>query len=239
MLSITVCTAPAQERRGLERVCRALAARASGEDLEWFSCAALPELEGRLNRADGVDVVCLDMAQAGAVAVAERLRERWRQALLVLIVERSLSPLEYIRPTILAAALMLRPLDEGDMARTMEEVLLAWRQRRGADGEQFVFSTGGETRRVPCGEILYFESREKRIYLRTRSREYGFYDTLEQLSGRLPEGFLRCHKSFIVNLSFLRGVNLSRNTLDLEGDIAVPVSRTYKPAVKAWKAAQI
>ena len=92
---------------------------------------------------------------------------------------------------------------------------------------------------MPFEEILYFESQEKRIYLRTRSREYGFYDTLEQLSGRLPEGFLRCHKSFIVNLSFLRGVNLSRNTLDLEGDIAVPVSRTYKPAVKAWKAAQI
>ena len=238
MLTITVCAAPAQERRELEEICRELAARESGEDLEWFSCGAVEELERRAPALDGADVVCLDMAQDGAVAAAERLRARWSQALLVLIVERTLSPLQYIRPTILAAALMLRPLSREEMARTMEEVLLAWRQRQGDGGGQFVFSAGGETRRVPFGEILYFEAREKRIFLRTGCREYGFYDTLEQLSGRLPEEFLRCHKSFIVNLAHLRGVNLSQNTLDLEGGVVLPVSRTYKPAVKAWKAAQ-
>lgn len=235
MVKIALCSPREEELRLLRQVFRAAVAQQSEEDAACESCHTPAELEEQLSQTDRVDVVCLDVTVQGAVGTAERLRLRHGQALLVLTADATISPLQYIRPTILAAALLLRPLEEKAAAETAEQVLLALRQRQD-EGAAFVFNVSGETLRLPYGEILYFESREKRVFVRTRNREYGFYDTLEHLEQSLPEEFQRCHKSYIVHLTCLRGVNLSKNTLSLVDDIQLPVSRTYKPAMKAWKA---
>jgi two-component system, LytTR family, response regulator LytT len=61
------------------------------------------------------------------------------------------------------------------------------------------------------------------------------HDTsLQQLERRLPPGFLRVHRSHIVNTSHLRGIRTlpgRRRLLDLSGGTEVPVSRTYHRAV--------
>ena len=85
---------------------------------------------------------------------------------------------------------------------------------------------------VPFSKIYYFEAREKRIYVRLKKQELTFYDTIEHLSERLPDGFIRCHRSFIVNRSRIQRVMLSKNLIELEQNMEIPLSRSYKPVFK-------
>lgn len=236
MLSIAVYSSQVCERTLLEQTFRASLAKRSGEDAALLCCSGLAEIEEALMQADAMDIICLDITVEGAISAAERLRGRSAQMLLVLIADERMSPRTYMRPSILAASILFRPFQAEEAAEVLGEILSAWEERKGDASEQFVFSLSGETRRIPHAEILYFEAREKRIFLRTRHQEYGFYETMEHLSSTLPKGFLRCHKSYIVNVAYLRTLNLAQNSLWLGDDgIVVPVSRTYKPALKAWR----
>ena len=58
------------------------------------------------------------------------------------------------------------------------------------------------------------------------------YETMEHLTERLPDYFVRCHRSFIVNRQRIRRVMLSKSLIELEQGIQLPLSRSYKPAFK-------
>lgn len=72
------------------------------------------------------------------------------------------------------------------------------------------------------------------MYLNTDTEEYAFYDTLDELTKRLSDGFIRCHRSFLVNKNKIEKVFLSQNRLVLEEDFEIPLSRSYKPALKEY-----
>ena len=59
-----------------------------------------------------------------------------------------------------------------------------------------------------------------------------FYSTLENIAQKIPNYFLRCHKGFVVNKHLVDRVLLSENSLRLVGGVQVPVSRSYREAVR-------
>ena len=71
--------------------------------------------------------------------------------------------------------------------------------------------------------------------MRLKKRELAFYETIEHLAERLPEQFVRCHRSFIVSKKRIRKVMLSKNLIELEQGMEVPLSRSYKSAFKEQK----
>ena len=71
-------------------------------------------------------------------------------------------------------------------------------------------------------------------FLNTGMEEYGFNDTLDRLETELEEGFIRCHRSFLVNKTMIESVWLSQNRQMLEDDIEIPLSRSYKPLIKEF-----
>ena len=84
--------------------------------------------------------------------------------------------------------------------------------------------------------ICFFEARNKKIYLNTGAKEYGFYSTMEQLEQELSTSFIRCHRSFIVNVEKIEKVMFSKNLLFLTDGYEIPVSRTYKSVLRPlWK----
>ena len=73
------------------------------------------------------------------------------------------------------------------------------------------------------------------MFVNTGNQEYAVYDTIDNLQERLPEGFLRCHRSFIVAKSKIENVYLSKNYIALEDGMTVPLSRSYKEVLKELK----
>lgn len=96
--------------------------------------------------------------------------------------------------------------------------------------DAFCFQTKGETIRVNRREILYFESDKRQLQLVTESETYLFYGKLEEAEGKLGEGFLRCHRSFLVNMEHIRKHSVEE--IVLQNGKVIPVSRSYAKEVK-------
>lgn len=102
--------------------------------------------------------------------------------------------------------------------------------RQELSGKGFSFQAGGETVRVDRREILYLESDKRQLHMVARSAEYCFYGSLDSAEKELGERFLRCHRSYLVNIEMIR--KYCNHGITLQGNILIPVSRSYAKAVK-------
>ena len=204
---------PDHERKNIVALARDRAAFYTDENWLWLECGSREELL-RLDRENpGIDLYCLDLTIPGTLEAAKRFRASSSDAYIILVATASISPLTYMRPSISAESLMIKPLSRAQV----EEV-----------------ESQGSRELIDYSRIFYFESRDKKIYLNTSVSEYGFYDTLDQLENRLEQRFLRVHRSFLVNRSKIRKVRLSDNQMFLEDNVVIPVSRTYKKAIRMF-----
>lgn len=212
-----------------------LAAIKSGsEELSFFSAETLQELVKCVNEIDDISLYCSDFDAGGETAV-RIVRDSNPDALIVIIVESSVSPLQYVRPSIIASGLLLRPFSQEQVFVMLKEVVdEVWAKEREklTRNDVFTFSTREGTIRVPYSKILFFEARNKKVVLCTLRTEQSFYITLENLMTRIPHYFIRCHKGFIVNKLFVDVIDLNQNQLHLLGGFTIPVSRSYRASVK-------
>ena len=97
---------------------------------------------------------------------------------------------------------------------------------------------GDSTFLVPLAEIVYFEAAGKYSYAHTRSKRFLTGFSLGQLEERLDgESFVRVHRSYVVNMDFIRKVmkDRAKGTLIVladEKESQIKVSDSYLPAVK-------
>ncbi len=180
-----------------------------------------------------------DITGVSGLPIAEFVRRLFESAQLVLVVDSATPPTSYIRPGILPAGLLFKPLSLEAVRTLMQELLRIVRTRRQTEVFQdaaISVTSHGSTYRIPLREVLYFEARNKKLYLYTQNAEIEFYDTLERLQNHLPKEFLRCHKSFVVNTAAIEEITLAQNRITLcGGRIELPISRSYKAAVKEAK----
>ena len=178
------------------------------------------------------DVVYMDVTREGAIPSTEQFRQKNEDAALMVIADEQMSPMEYLKPSVQATSLLVRPFDQKTADRVVSETW-NWYQKKNEDESQCFCAEGEEERfHVRYDQIMFFESREKKIFVHLEHTMYGFYDTLGNLENRLPEYFLRCHRSFIVNCRKIKDVAYAKGEIYLEQDTVIPISRSYKAVIK-------
>lgn len=223
----------AEEKESILRAIRMAAAKLTEEQWEIAYFDRREEIEGFVKDGKLMDLAGYDVTPSGSIPYLEKLRNHYQKTMLFLIADASLSPMEYIRPTILASSLILRPLTPEKLESGIRELVESMLgQHQNQDEETLLIETREGKTYIPLSKIYYFEAREKKIYVRLKKQEFTFYDTIEHLEESLPEGFLRCHRSFIVSRSRVQKVMLSKNLIELEDGISLPLSRSYKPVFK-------
>ncbi len=70
-----------------------------------------------------------------------------------------------------------------------------------------VIENKGERQIIPYTNIMYLESRSKKIYVIVGNKEYSYYDTLDNLENKLGSEFIRCHRSYIVSRYYIKKFN--------------------------------
>lgn len=227
-----------KERQYIVRYAKDMAGRYTKESWKMIPCASRQELRDVVQEKIPVDMLCVDITMEGALELVKELRLAAPDTYIILIASADISPLVYMRPTVAAESLMLKPLSEKQIEEVLREAVESYATRfyQPDLSRMFVVESGGERSLIDYGRICFFEARDKRVYLNTVSEEYGFYDTLEQLEEKLGEAFLRCHRSFLVNKDKIAHVFLSQNRIVLQGEFEVPLSRSYKPSVKEYLA---
>ncbi|MFT4006945.1 MAG: LytTR family DNA-binding domain-containing protein [Lacrimispora sp.] len=191
----------------------------SGEEL-LFHLADSP------NKAD---IIYLDilMNKLNGMDTAKKLRELECKSEIIFLTTSEdyvfdaydISPVQYLLKAKVSAA-------------KFEEVFLrAMTLARKKETDMFFCESGNIQKVVPIKDISYFEIWKRVVTVHYGIESFNFYSTMEQLEEQLlHKGFVRVHRSYIVNLPYIS--QFQHNTLFLKTGENIPVGATYMKQIR-------
>ncbi|MBS2213616.1 LytTR family transcriptional regulator [Carboxylicivirga mesophila] len=120
--------------------------------------------------------------------------------------------------------LMMNQISEN---RTMIEGLLAEQEKMKKSFLEIM--SNRKLAKIPYDEIVYIESLSDYIRVITTSNEVVSKEKISRLAERLPDTFLRIHRSFIINTDRLKEHSLDEVLVD---DVRLNIGRSYRKVVK-------
>ena len=226
MIDILVCDRNEREQALLRSDCREQAAALG----DWELRMDAAPLEEAVAREQLVNLLYYEFEKGQPSDALRSFRSRYADAMVMLITDTAVSPLEYLRPGIAPDSLLLRPVEPEALNAANREFMGSYCDRwRKKDTEgSFVVDTREEKVFLPYSHIYYFEARDKKLFVRLKHEEYAFYDTMEELEQKLPPMFRRCHRSYIVNTEKMLRILSRESYIELLDHLGVPLSRKYK-----------
>lgn len=91
-------------------------------------------------------------------------------------------------------------------------------------------SSQGMVVRLATNEIVHIESHNHQIHVCTENERYVVYEKISDIQKRLPEEFVQCHKSFLVNLEYVAALE-GKEVVMKDGN-HISISRTYYNRMK-------
>ena len=122
---------------------------------------------------------------------------------------------------------LLKPVTQADFNRALDKALANLEQ---AAGKQLGVMVDGSIVLIQPSSILYIESRLRKACIHTTDGVFETYLSLAKVEERLPRGFVRCHKSFLVNVE--HASKLERDRIVLFNGGHVPVSQRHRKSTR-------
>ena len=91
------------------------------------------------------------------------------------------------------------------------------------------YKKGQTSYKVPINDIIYFESKSRKVNIITVKEVDTFYGSLEEIAERLPY-FIYIHKSYLVNYNYV--VKIEYHQLTLLNNIVLPISQNRRKKVR-------
>lgn len=176
------------------------------------------------------DIVFLDIEMDGlnGIETAIRLRERGDQCKLIFLTAHK----KYVFSAfdVDAAHYLVKPIQE----EKLKAVLFKCINNMGSDVQDFIsVRKGTSLSRVLLKDILYIEVLDRKLFVHSSFETYDFYDKLHRLEDNLPPDFFRCHRSYMVNLSFV--IRYNKVAITLKNGEIIPISkRKYSEFCKSF-----
>lgn len=204
----------------------------------------LPSTEYELNREleteNGILLVILAVTSAVAggveacIELFRRVMSSNRDSYVILCVHDAQWLEMVLSRCMRPAGVMVIPFRESLMRASLKHVLGDYaRLYAQDDGEYMLVHMGKTLQRVAYRDILYLEAQDKLLHICTQRQVVSVRARLSALEETLPEQFIRCHRSYIVNRAYIERLNLTEMTLQLMTQERIPVSRSFKDALRA------
>lgn len=177
--------------------------------------------EALLGSDQNFDILFLDiqMKDMDGMETARRLRDRGFRGYLIFTT--ILKEMVYQSFEVQAYDYLVKPIEEKHFERTMKRLLVSL--QKGEDRKLLV-QKGYDSSVISFDEIVYCEIIGRKVYLHLTSLEViDFYDKIENLQTKLDSRFYRCHRSYLINMKYLRGCK--NGFAKMKGGIEIPVSR--------------
>ena len=175
-------------------------------------------LEGPLD----FDVLFLDirMPGTGGISLAKMLRQQDFSGAIIFVTVLKDCMLDAFE--VEASDYLCKPIDEIRLENALKRLL---KRQKVSQDKRFFIHTMNWCRSVLLCDIFYCEVINRKIYLHTRDGIVEYYGKLKEVQKQLDEHFIKCHRSYIINLAFLK--EYSAGQVLLENGSRIPVSRPY------------
>lgn len=172
----------------------------------------------------------IDMGELNGIKLGERIKESCEDAVIVYITAHEKYALEAFQ--VRAFHYLLKPLTKEKFYQVLAEALSFVKRNQEKKTEKtFAINTKGEMINLDYSEIFYFEKIGHRIKVHTKTRDIYYYDQLRNLLNIIEgDTFIQCHQGYVANADKIRGFR--DKTLMLDGNIKLPVSRTFVEKIK-------
>lgn len=164
------------------------------------------------------DVIFLDIEMGGmsGVELAKKIRDQNKSIQIVFIT----GYMEYISEGYDVEALhyLLKPVKK----EKLEEVLSRAVDRIGKQEKALLLQSSGEMVRVPLYEIQFMEVQKNYVTIHGKDN-YSVKRTLKEMQKDLDERFFQTHRSYIVNLGFVK--KITKNDVVLKDGMHLPLAR--------------
>ena len=177
--------------------------------------------EELLNDEGQIDILFLDIQMKGmdGLETARKLRAGQFRGFLIFITV--LKEMVFQSFEVQAYDYLVKPVDEKQFGKTMERL---YTSMQNIGENSLLVQKGYEGRIIREDEIVFCEVIDRKIYLNLASGEVvDYYERIENLETKLGSHFFRCHRSYLINLKYLKGYK--NGTACMDNGKEVPVSR--------------
>ncbi len=186
-----------------------------------------------------IDILFLDIQMEGmdGMETARKLRSRNFKGYLIFVTV--LEEMVFQSFEVQAYDYLVKPVEEKRFAKTMERLFASMQN---VSEEKLLVQKGYERSIISFEEIVFAEVIDRKVYLHLVSSEVvDFYDKIENLEERLDSRFFRCHRSFLINLKYLK--SYKNGVAYMENGKEIPISRLRSKAfsevilqyMKSWR----
>ncbi|CEJ73526.1 two-component response regulator VirR-like [[Clostridium] sordellii] len=174
-----------------------------------------------------IDILLLDiqMGQINGMDTARKIRKVDNKMEIIFIT----SLIDYVQEgyEVRAYRYLLKPIEEEELKK---HVLTCIKEIENKNS-YILIKNKSNNYKICLEEIKYIEVQKKNMIIHTINKDFDVIYSLEKIEKDLKlDKFVRCHKSFLVNLSYVENIKL--NTAILESGEEVPVSRYRYKEVK-------
>lgn len=173
------------------------------------------------------DAIFLDMEMGGLTGIetANIIRKIDKHVIIVFVTSHT----KYMQECFECAPFrfLIKPVSRPDMEKVYLEICKKLSEER----TTFVFTENRNKVRLFCDDIIYFECQAHYIHIHTKDAEHKICKTMAELIENIDGNiFIQVHKSFVVNLNYIREIREAEIIL-YNTDKIIPISRSYKKLV--------
>lgn len=175
------------------------------------------------------DIIFLDihLREINGMEAAKLLRENGCDAQLIFLTSSE----EYVYDAFQVEPMRYLVKAKTDSDQVEETLLKAIEKARQRDQQCFLVETASYCEKIPLHEIAYFSVKGRLLTVHLRARNVEFYGRMDQVERQLAEkGFLRIHRSYLVNGSYIKRVD--REGAVLSDGCVLPISNANYTKVK-------
>ncbi|MBU3875501.1 LytTR family DNA-binding domain-containing protein [Faecalicatena sp. AGMB00832] len=211
-----------------------------GEEVRIDAAADLKEAEELLDSGKNYDLFLLDVnldredrEDASGILFAEKIRAVMKYELTPIVMLTSVSTLEIeAYRKIHCYQYILKPYEEAEVCSVVRKVLA---HTRSYEKPYIIVKKNGINYKILCEDIVFCKAipRGVCIYLKEEQMDIP-YLTIRQLLDKLPaDGFIQCHRMFVVNQEYVKYYDLVNQMIQMEGyPDKIDIGVTYKAEVR-------
>ena len=187
-----------------------------------------------LLKADSVyDIIFLDIQMEGmnGIDTARALRQKAENTVLIFITGVK----EYVFDAFDVAAFhyLLKPIEEHKFYEVYDRAVLVVGKRKQQTNGQLFVKTRNRNATFNQSDILYIESRAKKVEIHTKTDIVEAYAAIGELEKQLVGSFYRCHRGYLVNMAFITEYGNDSITLH-NGETIILSKDKYSEFVKVY-----